>query len=100
MLFKVFVVYDSKTEVFGQPFFMKSKGEAVRGFTEVSNDQSSTIGKYPSDFTLFELGSFDDACAKFIMHSTPTSIGLALEFLKPSIPEFCDVSGSKLSKVV
>lgn len=85
MILKVYVVFDSKTEAFGQPFFMKNKGEAVRGFTEVCNDTSSTIGKYPHDFSLFELGQFDDSSAKFTCHSTPISLGLALEYLKRDV---------------
>lgn len=98
MILKIYSVYDSKTEFFSQPLYMKAKGEAVRSFTELANDKSNAIGKYPADYTLFELGTFDDATGKFVLHSTPTSIGLALEFVK-QVDEFCQVSGAKLSKV-
>lgn len=82
MLLKVYTVYDTKAECYLQPFYCKSKGEALRSFTEISNDKNSQIGKYPEDFTLFELGEWSDATAKFGQHDTPISLGVAIEFVK------------------
>lgn len=82
MLLKVFSVYDSQVEAYMQPFFCQSKGHAIRSFTEAVSDSSSTIGKYPSDFTLFELGEFDDQKAFFDLYDTPRSLGVAVEFVK------------------
>ena len=65
MITKIFSVYDSKAEVFGKPFFSGTKGLALRSFTEISNDSASEIGKYPADFTLFELGEYDDSNGSF-----------------------------------
>jgi hypothetical protein len=86
MINKIYSIYDCKVEAYLQPFFLKSKGEAIRGFTELSNDDKTNIAKYPEDFTLFELGSYDDANAKFTLHSTPISIGKAIEFKRLSNP--------------
>lgn len=84
MLLKVFTVYDCKVEAYLTPFFMKTKGEAIRGYSEVVNDVKTQFNRYPEDYTLFELGTYDDSTAKFVLHSTPVSIGKALEFLKPT----------------
>ena len=65
-MMKCFTVYDSKAEAFLQPFFMQSKGAAIRGFTELVNDKNHSFGKYPGDYTLFELGSFDEQTGKFV----------------------------------
>lgn len=81
MITKIFSVYDSKAEVFGKPFFSGTKGLALRSFTEISNDSASEIGKYPADFTLFELGEYDDSNGSFNLHSTPVSLGIAQEFV-------------------
>ncbi len=81
MIIKVFTVYDSKAEAYLQPFYSQSKGSAIRSFQEAVNDPKSNIGKYPADFTLFELGSFDDSNCRFVLNSTPTNLGLGLEFL-------------------
>lgn len=60
MKLKMFAVYDSKGEVYTPPFCMKTEGQAIRSFIETVNDKTSQIGKYPEDFTLFEIGVFDD----------------------------------------
>lgn len=79
---KIYCVYDCKVEAFGTPFFFKTKGDALRGFSEVSNDIKTQIGKYPADFTLFEMGDYDESKGKFVIYSTPTSIACAIEFVK------------------
>lgn len=96
---KIFCVYDSKAETYGTPFFMENKGVALRGFQDVANDSSTQICKYPEDFTLFELGSFDPLTAKFVLSSTPTSLGVAIEFkrVSPHVP--LEISGNKVTKV-
>lgn len=80
MILKMFSVYDSKVEAYLPPLFYKSKGEFLRAFAEAVNDPKSNIGKYPSDFTAFELGSWDDHGSVFDLHKTPMSLGVAIEF--------------------
>lgn len=79
---KLFTVYDSKTESYGVPFAMITKGEALRGFADVANDPSTQISKYPADFTLFELGEYDETTAFFNIHQTKINLGTANEFKK------------------
>lgn len=87
MLLKIYTVYDSKTESYLKPFFLLSPGEALRGFIDIANDKNTAIGLHPEDYTLFELGEWEDSHATFEMHSTPISLGVALEFLKTQVPE-------------
>lgn len=82
MIYKIFGIYDSKAEAYLPPFNMKSKGEAVRAVSELANDPKHNFCKYASDFTLFELGSWDDATAKFDLLSTPHSLGVLIEFVR------------------
>lgn len=82
MLMKVFSIYDSKVEAYMKPFFDQTKGSAIRAVTEAVNDSSTTFSKYPADFTLFELGTYDDSSAQFDLYSSPVSIGVLLEFVK------------------
>lgn len=82
MILKVYSVFDSKMEAYMQPFFMQARGQAIRAFVDTATDDSTTIGKHPSDYTLFEIGSFDDQTCKFDLSVTPVSLGVALEFLK------------------
>jgi hypothetical protein len=80
-MLKVFSVYDSKVGAYLQPMFFRSKGEAIRAFSSAVADTDHQFHKYASDFTLFELGSWDDLKAKFDLLPTPVSIGVAIEFL-------------------
>lgn len=78
----IFSVYDSKVQSYANPFYANHRGEALRGLEEVANDKTHNIGKYPADFTLFELGNFDSDTGKFVLHSTPISLGVAIEYVK------------------
>lgn len=82
MEMRVYSVFDSKAEAFLQPFFMQAKGQAIRGFTELANDKNHQFGKFPEDYTLFELGIFDDQKGLIVSHQTPVSMGLAVEFVR------------------
>lgn len=81
MLHKIFTVYDSKSEVYSKPFMLKTKGEAMRGFVDVSNDKESAIGQHPEDYSLFEIGEFDDGSANIVNHDANVSLGVAIEFV-------------------
>lgn len=77
----VFSVYDSKVEAFMNPFFMNSKGEAIRAFSDTVADSKHPFAKHPADYTLFCLGTFDNSTGEFDRLSTPQSLGLAIEFI-------------------
>lgn len=84
MIYKMYVVYDCKVEAYITPFFMRANGEAMRAFTELANDKSKSVGANPEDFTLFEVGTYDDSSAMINVLITPISLGKAIEFLKAS----------------
>lgn len=82
MIYKVCSIFDSKVEAFMQPFFVPARGAALRMFADLVEDSQTAVSKHPADFTLFELGSYDDSNAKFDMYATPVSLCLAVEFVK------------------
>lgn len=77
----VFSIHDSAAECFKPPWCAPSKGIALRTFSDLANTEGNDISRYPRDFTLFELGTFDDQKATMELHRTPKSLGLALEYL-------------------
>lgn len=81
MKYQIFSVYDSKAEFYGKPFFMTSVGEAIRGFQDVSIDENTTIGRHPGDFTLFHVGTWDDAYSEFDIFDARINLGTALEHM-------------------
>lgn len=81
MLLQIFTVYDSKAEAYLQPFYMGTRGEAIRAFSDSVNDPNTAFHKHPSDYTLFALGTWDNLKCNFFLQPTPDALGLALEFL-------------------
>lgn len=63
MIHRIFAVYDSKANFFGQPFFEGEQASAIRSFGDAVNDASNPANqwnKHPEDFQLFSIGSFDN----------------------------------------
>jgi len=79
-MYKVFGIYDSKTDAFLPPFMMKTVGEAERALQTHINDPQHNFCRYAEDFTLFELGTWEDSNAKYTLHSTPHSVGMLLQY--------------------
>jgi hypothetical protein len=65
MILKVFTIFDSAVGAYLPPFFARSKGEALRSFTEACNDEKTNFCKYPLDYSLMYLGEYDDGGALF-----------------------------------
>lgn len=71
----LYSVYDQKSEVWGAPFPLRSNGEAVRGFQDACSNKDSMLGKYPADFVLFQIGTFDDATGVLMPCDNPINLG-------------------------
>lgn len=59
--------------------FVKMQGEAERNFKTMVNDPASPFYKYPEDYDLFHLASYDDEAGKFLPLDTPRHIIKAIE---------------------
>lgn len=71
MELKIYSIRDSKAEIYNTPFFQKTHGEAERNFMQLVNDDKSTVGKFPEDFDLYYLGTYDDQTGKLSALETP-----------------------------
>lgn len=63
----VCAVYDHAVQCFGQPFYVRARGEAVRSFTDEVNRaaQENNLYQHPEDFDLTQVAVFDDESGKF-----------------------------------
>lgn len=98
MILKAFCLLDMKAGAFAQPFFMHHDAQAVRAVTELGQDLNTTVGRYPSDFALCSIGTFDDSSGVL----TPTGIinlGTVAGFLpsKPAMPLFAAADAVRLA---
>lgn len=77
---KIFTVYDSKAQAFLQPFFAEATGLALRMFESAANDPEHDMSKWAADYTLFEVGTFDESTGAFMQQEAHINLGTALQF--------------------
>lgn len=68
---QIFAVRDTAVEAFLAPFYMPSKGAAIRAFGDTVNDPQSGFNKHPQDFSLYFLGDFDEQTGIIAPASSP-----------------------------
>ena len=78
---KIFTVRDVKAEAYLNPFVMRSKGEAIRGFSDEVARKDSAIGAHPADYILFLIGEFDDQTGEITRYAAPENCGVGSDFL-------------------
>lgn len=83
MLMKIFAIYDSGVSTWQPPMFCPTRGHILRWWNEVCNESNSPFSKHPSDYVLFEIGSWDDDKCLFDLLLVPQKLGVAIEFVKP-----------------
>lgn len=94
MFYTVCSVYDDAAKAFLPPFFVQSRGIAVRSFTDAVNSRDHQFSMHPADYTLFVLGQYDDADASFNLYATPESLGKGIQYKEePEAPLFSNLEG-------
>lgn len=54
-------LFDSKAAVYGTPLFAVNDAMAIRSFKRLVNDPNTMVNSSPEDFSLYKIGTFDDA---------------------------------------
>lgn len=80
MQLKMYSIRDQKAEIFNIPFFKKTHGEAERDFTELVRDEKSMPAKYPEDYDLYFVGTYDDQTGVTDSLDTPQHMAKAVTF--------------------
>lgn len=60
----MYTVYDIKAEAYLAPFFARTDGEAVRMILSALEDPQTMLAKYPLDYKLVKIGSWDNQTGK------------------------------------
>lgn len=85
MITPYFAVLDKAVGAFLPPFAQRSKGEAIRSFTDAVNDEKHQFSRHQGDYVLYSIGQFDDATGMFVAVEPERVIG-ALEVKVPDDP--------------
>lgn len=81
MILKMYAVYDTKTEMYSSPFLRLKRGQAIRDWTDEITKESHPVAKHPADFTLFEIGEYDDNSGFVQAYDAKVPLGSALELM-------------------
>lgn len=93
MLKKIFTCFDQKAKLHTRPFFYAELGEALRNFSDVANDPQHEVGRHPSDYTLMEIGTFEESTGILTITNPPLSHGTAVQYLSlPTHPKQIDLT--------
>jgi len=84
MICTIYSIQDSKTGIFCRPFIMQTEAAAMRDFAHAANSPDNDVGRYPTDFTIFRLGSFDDLTGRITVEPSPVALALASSLVRPS----------------
>lgn len=84
-------VFDTAVGVYFQPFFARSRAEAIRSFADAASQEGHPFNKHPADFTLFVLATWDEESGSFTPLAAPASLGNALEHMAREDPGGLDL---------
>ncbi len=75
MILKIFSMHDEKAEAFVRPFFMPTLALAVRAIISAGQEDTHAFALHPKDYVLYELGTWQEEDAEFILSATPVRHG-------------------------
>lgn len=81
-MMKVFAVRDSKADAFGELFACPSVGLAVRSFGEAVMNPKTGLNRYPEDYSLWELGTYEQNSGQVEGLKLPKLIKSAVEVIQ------------------
>lgn len=67
---KVYAIFDSKACAYLVPFFCPNRAVAMRSFTRAVMDEESDFHRFAGDYTLFELGEWDQDHGQISMYES------------------------------
>nr|QJB19199.1 MAG: nonstructural protein [Microvirus sp.] len=85
---KLFSVLDVKANLFLKPISESTTAHAIRSFDAAVNGNDSVFSRYPDDFALCELGTFDEFTGLLTPLPAYVNLGSARSVLReaPVIP--------------
>ena len=76
-------IFDAKAEAFGTPIFVKANGLAIREFQKLVNGQDPNFSSFPEDFTLYQIGEFDEKSSEIRSFIPPRRLCNGVDVFAP-----------------
>jgi hypothetical protein len=84
---KLFTVYDSASKTYSEPRAIKNERDAQDAFEMACKQEDNPFNKHPADYTLMELGWFDERTGILESQAPKTIINGATFLDAPSTPQ-------------
>lgn len=81
-MMKLFAVRDVKADAFGAPMSISTVGLAIRSFSDACCASNSELARFPEDYMLYELGSYEPNSGKIVSLDVPLFVMSATEAVK------------------
>lgn len=75
----VYCIHDKQAETYETPFTLPNHAYAIRSFQDAVN-KDTPYGKYPTDFELVHLGTYDQETGKFESLELPVVLSQATDY--------------------
>jgi len=78
---EIFTVYDSAARRYLRPFHAQTIEMALRQFRAILTDPEHQFARFPEDYSLFHIGTFDSERGEVIPVIPPHSLGVAITMM-------------------
>lgn len=85
MIKMIYSIHDNKTGCFLDTFNDTHDESAKRAFTEACSDPKSRLNRFPNDFDLYRLGTFDTSSGRVLSADVPEKITSAIHCLPKGV---------------
>lgn len=82
MISYLYVVHDKAANSFTKPIAVPTERDAIAGFKAVAAQPDHNFNKFPADFTLFEIGQYNESNGELRTYSEKKLIINAASFIK------------------
>ncbi len=99
MILRIFSMYDTKAEAYIRPFFMPNVALAQRAIVTAGQDPEHPFAQHPSDYILYELGTWEEEHAQFDLTVAPLKHGSVKQMtpkVDQAIPKLMETKPSEV----
>jgi hypothetical protein len=101
MKLKMYTFLDSAAQAFTTPFFMHNDGLAIRAFQDnVNSSEENNMSLHPEQFTLFQVGEWDDKSASVETLEAPRKLALGVELINDETKQYSNIDLKGLQEQV
>jgi len=87
MKMQMYVIFDSKSEVYNKPFYQLNHQVARRTAYDLRHAKDTDINRHPADYSLFHIGEYDDTTAQIDLLAAPKVLLTFIEIPERSTRE-------------